>query len=38
MKRAVKSYQNAFSLEPIGDLTKDMMLAKADELRSQIKK
>ena len=38
MKRAVKSYQNAFSLEPIGDLTKDMMLAKADELRGQIKK
>lgn len=38
MKRAVKSYQNAFTLEPIGDLTKDMMLAKADELRGQIKK
>ena len=38
IKRAVKSYQNAFTLEPIGDLTKDMMLAKADELRSQIKK
>lgn len=38
LKRAVKSYQNAFNMEPIGDLSKDMMLSKADELRSQIKK
>jgi len=38
LKRASKSYQNAFTLEAIGDLTKDMMLEKADELRSQIKK
>jgi uncharacterized protein len=37
-KRAAKSYQNAFNLEPIGDLTKDMMLDKADELRGKIKK
>ncbi|MES2746881.1 MAG: alpha/beta hydrolase-fold protein [Bacteroidota bacterium] len=38
IKRAVKSYQNAFTLEPIGYLNKDMMLNKADELRTQIKK
>lgn len=38
MKNAVKYYQNAFQLQPIGELTKDMMLAKADELRGQIKK
>lgn len=37
-KRAVKSYQNAFNMEPVGYLTKDMMLEKADELRTQIKK
>ncbi len=38
IKRAVKSYQNAFSMETIGDLNKDMMLNKADELRGQLKK
>ena len=38
IKNAVKYYQNAFQLQPIGELTKDMMLAKADELRGQIKK
>jgi uncharacterized protein len=38
IKNAVKYYQNGFQLQPIGELTKDMMLAKADELRSQIKK
>jgi predicted alpha/beta superfamily hydrolase len=38
VKNAVKYYQNAFQQQPIGELTKDMMLAKADELRSQIKK
>jgi hypothetical protein len=38
IKRAVKSYQNAFTMEAIGELTKDAMLAKADELRTQIKK
>jgi predicted alpha/beta superfamily hydrolase len=37
-KRASKSYQNAFTMEEIGDLTKNMMLDKADALRSQIKK
>lgn len=37
-KRATKAYQNAFTMEPIGELTKDAMLAKADELRTQIKK
>jgi tetratricopeptide (TPR) repeat protein len=37
-KRAIKSYQNAFALEPIGFLNKDMMLDKADELKSQLKK
>ena len=34
-KKAVKSYQNAFQKEEIGDLTKDMMLDKADELKKQ---
>ena len=38
LKKATKSYQNAFGMEEIGDLTKDMMLDKADGLRSQIKK
>lgn len=38
IKRAVKSYQNAFNMEPVGYLTKDMMLDKAAELRTQIKK
>lgn len=37
-KRAVKYYQDAFQQQEIGSLTKDMMLGKADELRSQIKK
>ncbi|MEC4050274.1 alpha/beta hydrolase-fold protein [Flavobacterium sp. SUN046] len=37
-KRASKSYQNAFMMEPIGDLTKDLMLEKAEELRGQLKK
>ena len=37
-KRAAKTYQNAFQMEEIGSLTKDMMLNKADELRVQIKK
>ena len=35
LKKAVKSYQNAFQKEEIGDLTKDMMLDKADELKKQ---
>jgi predicted alpha/beta superfamily hydrolase len=37
-KRAIKSYQNAFGLEPIGFLDKDMMLDKADALKSELKK
>lgn len=35
LKRAIKSYQSAFQKEEIGDLTKDMMLDKADELKNQ---
>ena len=38
LKRAIRSYQNAFGMEPIGFLNKDMMLDKADELKSEIKK
>ena len=35
IKKAVKAYQNAFQKEEIGELTKDMMLDKADELKKQ---
>lgn len=35
LKKAVKYYQNAFQKEEIGDLTKDMMLEKADALKNQ---
>ncbi|HLA55616.1 MAG TPA: alpha/beta hydrolase-fold protein [Flavobacterium sp.] len=35
LTRAVKSYMNAYQKEEIGDLTKDMMLNKADELKKQ---
>ncbi len=38
IKRAVKAYQDAFTKEAVGELNKEMMLTKADELRSQIKK
>jgi predicted alpha/beta superfamily hydrolase len=38
IKNAAKYYQSAFQLLPIGELTKDMMLDKANELKSQIKK
>ncbi|PWA05228.1 alpha/beta hydrolase [Flavobacterium psychrotolerans] len=31
-RKAIKSYQNAFQKEEIGDLTKDMMLSKQEEL------
>ncbi|NHM06579.1 alpha/beta hydrolase [Flavobacterium sp. CYK-4] len=34
-KKAIRSYQSAFQKEEIGDLTKDMMLDKADELKNQ---
>ena len=32
-KKAAKSYQNAFQLEEIGSLTKDMMLDRAEQLK-----
>jgi hypothetical protein len=35
VNKAVKAYSNGFQKEPIGDLTKDMMLNKADELKKQ---
>lgn len=38
IKNAVRHYQNGFQLQEIGDLNKDMMLNKADELRVQLKK
>jgi tetratricopeptide (TPR) repeat protein len=38
IKNAMRFYQNAFQMQPIGNLTKDMMLEKATELKSQIKK
>lgn len=38
IKNAAKYYQSAFQMQPIGNLTKDMMLDKATELRAQIKK
>lgn len=34
-KKAVKAYQSAYQKEEIGDLTKDIMLDKADELKKQ---
>jgi len=36
IKRAVKYYQNAFMKEEIGDLTKDMMMNKAEDLKKLI--
>lgn len=36
-KRAIKSYQAAFQKEEIGDLTKDMMLERADALKGELK-
>ncbi|MBL0014013.1 MAG: alpha/beta hydrolase [Flavobacterium sp.] len=35
LRKAIKSYQSAFQKDEIGDLTKDMMLDKADELKNQ---
>jgi uncharacterized protein len=35
IKKAIKAYQSAFQKDEIGDLTKDMMLNKADELKNQ---
>lgn len=37
MKKAIKSYQTAFQKEEIGDLTKDMMLERADALKGAAK-
>ena len=34
LKRAVKSYQTAYQKEEIGNLTKDMMLDKAEEIKN----
>lgn len=36
-KKAAKSYQNAYLMDEIGDLTKDMMLERADVLKSGSK-
>jgi len=36
--RAVKSYLSAFQREEIGDLTKDMMIERADELKKSMPK
>jgi len=36
--RAVKSYMAAFQREEIGDLTKDMMMERADELKKSLPK
>ncbi|NUY80333.1 alpha/beta hydrolase [Flavobacterium sp. MAH-1] len=33
--KAIKSYMRAYQMEEIGDLTKDMMINKADELKRQ---
>ncbi|WP_394758338.1 alpha/beta hydrolase [Flavobacterium sp.] len=36
LKRAILSYQNAFTKEEIGDLTKNMMLEKSEDLKKLI--
>ncbi len=33
--RAIKSYMRAYQMQEVGDLTKDMMINKADELKRQ---
>lgn len=38
LKKALKSYQKASQLDEIGDLTKDMMMEKYDEMISQTAK
>ena len=38
LKMALKHYQNAYQLKEIGDLTKEMLLNKMDELAVQVKK
>ena len=37
-KKAIKFYQDAFAKEPIGDLTKEMMMIKAEDLKSKLPK
>ena len=37
-KKAVKFYQNSFMKEPIGDLTKDLMMNKAEDLKKFLPK
>jgi len=37
IKKAAKAYQNAYLMDEIGDLTKDMMLEKSDMLKSASK-
>lgn len=38
VKKAIKFYQNAFMKEEIGDLTKDMMMNKAEDLKKLMPK
>lgn len=37
-KKALKNYQNAYAKEEIGDLTKDMMLNKAEDIKKLLPK
>ena len=37
-KKATKYYLSAFQMEPIGDLTREMMMEKSEKYRNQIKK
>lgn len=37
LKHALRYYQNGYQMQEIGDLTKDMMLDKADELTRAVK-
>ena len=36
--KAVKTYMRAYQLEEVGDLTKDMMINRADELKATLPK
>ena len=38
IKRAAKSYQTAYTMEPIGDLTKDEMITRAESFKNKLKK
>jgi uncharacterized protein len=38
MKKALKNYQNAFVKEEIGDLTKDMLMNKAEDIKMKLPK